>query len=74
VTTANAALLVAANDECCKTKTPAALDDLGNAVDVDELVDEFAVALFAVTATVATTFPTFLCHIPILIFFRKHGG
>ena len=48
VAEADAALLVADDDECCKAEATAALDDLGDAVDVDELVDEFAVALFAV--------------------------
>jgi hypothetical protein len=47
MTEADAALLVADNDEGCKTETAAALDHLGNAVDVYELVDELAVALFA---------------------------
>ena len=72
VTEADAALLVADDDERGKAEATAALDDLGDAVDVDELVDEFAVALFAVTAAVATV-PTFLCHILFLVLFRKHG-
>ena len=73
MTEADAALLVADDDERGKAEAPAALDDLGDAVDVDELVDEFAVALFAVSAAIAAAFPTFLCHILFLIFFRKHG-
>ena len=73
VAEADAALLVADDDECCKAEAPAALDDLGDAVDVDELVDEFAVALFTVTAALAAAVPTFLCHILFLVFFRKHG-
>ena len=68
---ADAALLVADDDERCKTEATAALDDLGDAVDVDELVDQFAVALFAITAAAAV--PAFLCHILFLVFFRKHG-
>jgi hypothetical protein len=58
VTEANAALLVADDDERCETEATAALDDLGDAVDVDELVDEFAIALFAIlTSSRATSFP-----------------
>ena len=44
----DAALLIADDDERGKAETPAALHHLGHAVDVDQLVDEFAVALFAV--------------------------
>jgi hypothetical protein len=40
---------------------------------VDELVDEFAVAFFPVTAAAIAAVPAFLCHILFLIFFRKHG-
>jgi hypothetical protein len=36
---------------------------------VDELVDEFAVALFPVAA--AAAFPTFLCHILFPYFFPE---
>src|SRR6185437_2307578 len=61
VAEADAALLVADDDEGCKAETPAALDDLGDAVDVDELIDDAVVALFAIAATAAI--PTFLCHI-----------
>ena len=71
VAEADAALLVADDDERCEAEATAALDDLGDAVDVDELVDEFAVALFAIAAAAAV--PTFLCHILFLVFFRKHG-
>ena len=45
VTEAGAALLVADHDQRCETEALAALDDLGHAIDVDELVDELAVAL-----------------------------
>src|SRR5690606_15147698 len=48
----------------------AALDDLRNTVDVDELVDEFAVTLVAVPAA---TFPAFLCHILSLFFSGSTG-
>ena len=60
MTEADAALLVADDDERCEAEAPAALDDLGDAVDVDELVDEFAVALFPVTVALAAAVPTLL--------------
>src|SRR5262252_1399337 len=47
VTEADAALLIADNDECGKAEPAAALHDFGDAVDMHELVDELAVALFA---------------------------
>src|SRR5690606_10466460 len=62
VTETDATLLVADDDEGCKAETTAALDHLGDAVDRDQLIDEFAVALFAVLAIVATS--SFLCHCP----------
>jgi len=40
------AFLVANHHERCEAEAPAALYDLGDAVNVDELVDELAVALF----------------------------
>ena len=46
VAEADAALLVADDDQRGEAEAPAALHHLGDAVDVDELVDEFAVALF----------------------------
>src|SRR5262249_49893399 len=63
VAEANAALLVADDDERGKAEAAAALHHLGDTVDVDELVDELAVALLAVTAAIAA-FPAFLCHYP----------
>jgi hypothetical protein len=54
VTEADAALLVADDDESCKAEATAALDDLGDAVDVDELVHEFTIALFPIAAAVAS--------------------
>ena len=48
VAEADAALLVADHDQRGKAEALAALHDLGDAVDVDQLVDELAVALFAV--------------------------
>ena len=48
VAEADAALLVADDDERGEAEAPAALHDLGDAVDVDQPVDEFAVALVAI--------------------------
>jgi hypothetical protein len=64
----NAALLIADNDESSKAETPAALDDLGDAVDVYELVDEFAIAL-VIAATTIVAASLFLCHAPNSFFF-----
>jgi hypothetical protein len=62
---ADPAFLVAHDDEGGETETTAALDHLGHAIDVDQLVDELAVALFAATAF---SFPSrFPCH---LLWFR----
>ena len=47
VAEADAAVLVADDDERGEAEAPAALHHLGDAVDVDELVDELAVALLA---------------------------
>jgi hypothetical protein len=63
VTEANATLLVTNDDESSKTETTAALNNFGDAVDSNQLVDEFAIALFAVLAVVART-SFFLCHCP----------
>ena len=62
VAEADAALLVADDDEGCEAETTAALHHLGDAVDRYELVDKFAVALFAGLAIIAA--PSFLCHCP----------
>ena len=43
---ADAALLIADHDQRGKAEPAAALDDFGDTVDVHELVDELAVALF----------------------------
>src|SRR5262249_49193138 len=56
------ALLVADYDQRGEAKPAAALDHLGDAVDVHELVDEFAVALFPVAITRLPPFPSFQCH------------
>src|SRR6202008_2535857 len=48
------ALLVADHDQRRKAEALAALDDLRHAIDVDELVDELAVALLALPAPFAS--------------------
>src|SRR5262245_13733118 len=59
---ADPALLVADNNQRSKSKAAAALDHLCYAVDVHQLVDELAVALFALTAvSFSSGFP---CHVP----------
>src|SRR5665213_1931104 len=59
------ALLVADDHQRGKAEPAAALDHLGDAIDVDELVDELA--RLAVTATVPTAFsPWFMCHNDLL--------
>ncbi len=60
---ADAALLVADDDERSEAEAPAALHHLGDAIDVHQLVDEFAVALFAVA--VGRGLPEFSCHVPV---------
>src|SRR5581483_829912 len=73
VTVADTAALIAHDDKRGKTEASAALHHLRDAVDVDELVDELAVALLtllaaalapaAPSATATTAFVTFfLCH------------
>src|SRR4029077_4866094 len=56
------ALLVADHDQRCKAEALAALDDLRHAIDVDELVDELAVALLALPAPFASAAFPFTCH------------
>jgi hypothetical protein len=55
------ALLIADDDQRRKTEALAALDDLRHTIDVDELVDEFAVAFFPAAPVAATAF-AFTCH------------
>jgi hypothetical protein len=50
VTEANATLLIADNDESSKAETTAALHHFGNAIDMDEPIHEFRIALFAILA------------------------
>jgi hypothetical protein len=67
VTVADAALLVTDDDERGETEASATLHHLRHTIDVDELVDEFAIALFPTTPVAATAF-AFTCHgaFPIL--------
>jgi hypothetical protein len=62
---ADAALLVTDNDERSETETPSALHHFGDAVDVDQAIHKFAVALFAVVAAItsASSAFTFTCHL-----------
>lgn len=69
VTEANAALLVANDDESGEAEATATLNNLGNAVDRDQLVDEFAIALFTVLAIVART--SFSCAIVLVLFLLR---
>ena len=45
MTEADAALLVADDDESCEAEATATLDHLGDAIDVNQLVDDAVVAL-----------------------------
>src|SRR5581483_5942867 len=56
------ALLVADHDQRRKAEALAALDDLRHAIDVDQLVDELAVALFAIPVPIASAAFPFTCH------------
>ena len=60
VAEADPALLVADDDQRGEAEAPAALHHLGHTIDVDELVGEFAVALFAIAALA-----WFTCHIVV---------
>jgi hypothetical protein len=55
VTEADATLLVADDDERRETEALAALHHLGDAIDVDELVDDSAVTIVAVVTAIART-------------------
>ena len=57
----DASLLVADHDQRRKAEALAALDDLRHTIDVDELVDELAVAFFPAAPVAATAF-AFTCH------------
>src|SRR5207342_810671 len=62
VTETDPALLVADHHQRRKAEALAALDDLRHAIDVDQLVDELAVALFAIPAPFASAAFAFTCH------------
>ena len=55
------ALAIADHNQCCKTKALTALYGLGDAVDVDQLLDELFAAIFfsVVTLTTITTVAAF---------------
>src|SRR6185312_7153622 len=57
----DAATLIADDDESGKAETASALHHLRHTIDVNQLVDEFVVALFAITA------------IPTSAFFTRHA-
>src|SRR4029079_19631285 len=54
VAAADAALQVAHDSEIGESEALAALDDLGNAIDVHQLLGELAIALFAIPAAVSS--------------------
>ena len=62
VTEADATLLVADDDERSKAEAASALHDFSNSVDMDEAINEFAVALLPVMVAAAAAF-TFTCHL-----------
>ena len=64
VAKADAALLVAYHHQSGKAETTATLHHLRHAVDMNEFVGEFAVALFAVA-----TLAWFTCHVCVPILF-----
>jgi hypothetical protein len=65
VAVADAALLIADNDQRGKTETPSALHHFGDAVDVNQAIHKFAVAFLAIVAAIASTASafTFTCHL-----------
>jgi hypothetical protein len=62
---ADTALLVADDDQRREAEAPAALDDLGDAVDVDELVDKLAVALSRAPFAISAMLPASVCPISL---------
>ena len=67
---ADAALLIAHHHQRGETEAAAALHHLGDTIDVHQLVDEFVVALFAVTAATALARPL---SVPLLSFTRHRS-
>ena len=65
VAEADATLLVADDDERREAEPAAALHDLRHAVDVDEAVDELAVALLVLVIAAAAAFFTRHCSLSV---------
>ena len=63
MTETDAAILIADHHQRGETEAAAALHDLGDAIDVHQLVDEFVVAFFAIAAAAALVVPVVL-HAP----------
>ena len=69
---ADAALLITDDHQRGKAEAPTALHHLGDAIDVNELVDKLA--RFAITAALSATFSLssgFTCHIAVLSSVQK---
>ena len=66
---ADAAIAVANHHQSGEAETAATLHDLGDTVDVHQLVDQVAVFFFAVTTAAAVTAPAILV-VPLLSFAR----
>src|SRR5262245_21730603 len=60
---AYAALLVAYDNERRKAEALAALHNLRHTIDVHELVDELAIAFFAIVFALSAPFATFFSHV-----------
>jgi hypothetical protein len=58
----NPALLIANNHESGKTESATALHHLGNPINMDQAVDEFAIAFFPIVVTTAAATITITCH------------
>src|SRR3990167_1879750 len=69
---ADAALLVAYHDESCKTEVLSALNDLSDAIDRNELVDEF-VALFALRSSAAAASLPIAAIATLVSVFARHS-
>ena len=67
VADAHGAVTVTDDDECGEAEATTTLDDLGDTVDVHQLVDELVVALFAIATASTLVIPlTFTRHIRFL--------
>jgi hypothetical protein len=57
------ALLITNDDKRRETKPPAAFNDLGDAIDMNQTVHEFIIAFFPIAAVASTSAAfTFTCH------------